>query len=143
MFVTDFESMFQRQKDNQQTLIDIGTYNAYKSSDIIDIPQDDVGLCSYHVQQLMSEIGELLEADKRWKNFRNKQFDKLAKKEEIADCFIVLMNIAMFSGIDGEEMQRAIRTQPDTHNYRSHFRTVSHLYPLWNARCSVHVPQIK
>lgn len=108
MFVTDFESMFQRQKDNQQMLIDIGTYNAYKSSDIIDIPQDDVGLCSYHVQQLMSEIGELLEADKRWKNFRNKQFDKLAKKEEIADCFIVLMNIAMFSGIDGEEMQRAI-----------------------------------
>ena len=63
---------------------------------------------SYHVQQLMSEIGEVLDADKRWKNFRNQKYDENAKLEEIADCFIVLMNIAMFSGFDGNRLYDAI-----------------------------------
>lgn len=63
---------------------------------------------SYHIQQLMSEIGEVLDADKRWKNFRNQKYDKDAKLEEIADCFIVLMNIAMFSEFSGFELAKAI-----------------------------------
>ena len=63
---------------------------------------------SYHIQQLMSEIGEVLDADKRWKNFRNQKYDENAKLEEIADCFIVMMNIAMFSGFDGSQLIEAI-----------------------------------
>lgn len=80
----------------------------FKSEDTKDIPVDDVKLMSYHIQQLMSEIGEILDADKRWKNFRNQKYDKNAKLGEIVDCFIVLMNIAMFSGFSGQEIAVAI-----------------------------------
>ena len=72
------------------------------------LPSDDPKLCSYHIQQLVSEIGEILDADKRWKNFRNEKYDKEAKADEIADCFIVLMNVAMFSGMSAEELYKAI-----------------------------------
>ena len=72
------------------------------------VPVDDVGLASYHVQQLMSEIGEVLEADKRWKSHRNDKNDKDGKLEELADCFIVLMNMVMFSGFDGNDLEEAI-----------------------------------
>ena len=57
----------------------------------------------------MSEIGEVLDADKRWKSHRNDKYDKNAKLEELADCFVVLMNIAMFSGFDGDDLANAIQ----------------------------------
>ena len=50
----------------------------------------------------------MLESDKRWKNFRNEKYDKAGKLEEIADCFIVLMNVAMFSGFGACELYDAI-----------------------------------
>ncbi len=62
---------------------------------------------------MVSEIGEVLDADKRWKNFRNEKYDKDAKAEELADCFIVLMNVCMFSGLDGEDMEKAILDKLD------------------------------
>lgn len=74
----------------------------------LELPTDDPQIMSYHVQQLISEIGEVLNADKRWKNFRNGKIDKENKLEEIADCFIVLTNIAIFSGISADEMLYAI-----------------------------------
>ncbi len=61
----------------------------------------------------MSEIGEVLNADKRWKNFRNDKYDRKAKVEELADCFIVLMNVAMFSGVDAVELGDAIDEKLD------------------------------
>ena len=73
-----------------------------------DLPEDNVQGFSYHIQQLMSEIGEVLSADKRWKNYRNGKIDTENKKEEIADCFIVLMNIAIFSGMTPEEFEESI-----------------------------------
>lgn len=95
----------------QNELIRKGSYDRYKSDTTKSVPTDDVNLASYHVQQLMSEIGEVLEADKRWKSHRNDRYDKSAKLEEIADCFIVLMNIAMFSGFDGNELTDAIENK--------------------------------
>ena len=86
-----------------------GMYDIFKSESTHSIPVDDVKLMSYHIQQLMSEIGEVLDADKRWKNFRNQKYDKNAKLEEIADCFIVMMNIVMFSGFDGAQLTEAIK----------------------------------
>lgn len=103
-----FCDLFDLQKENQQKMLASGMYREFKSPGTKDVPVDDIRLMSYHVQQLMSEIGEVLEADKRWKNFRNRKYDKDAKLEEIADCFIVLMNIAMFSGFDGNELSDAI-----------------------------------
>ena len=101
-------ALFRQQMDNQGQMLDDGMYDAFKSCGTKDVPVDDVKLMSYHIQQLMSEIGEILDADKRWKNFRNQKYDKDAKLEEIADCFIVMMNIAMFSGFDGGEVTQAI-----------------------------------
>ena len=80
----------------------------YANEDSFMVPCDNVPLSSYHIQQLMSEIGEVLDADKRWKNFRNDKYDKEAKVEEIADCFIVLMNVAMFSDISPEMLEESI-----------------------------------
>lgn len=104
-----FCNLFWHQQDNQQKMLVDGKYDAFKSEGTTTVPVDDVKLMSYHIQQLMSEIGEVLDADKRWKNFRNRKYDKDAKLEEIADCFIVMMNIAMFSGFDGSEVVDAIR----------------------------------
>ena len=103
-----FEDLFNIQKANQSKMLQDGMYDAFKSEGTDTIPVDDVKLMSYHIQQLMSEIGEVLDADKRWKNFRNQKYDENAKLEEIADCFIVMMNIAMFSGFDGAQLIEAI-----------------------------------
>lgn len=100
--------LFTQQMDNQSQMLADGMYDVFKSEGTNDVPVDDVKLMSYHIQQLMSEIGEVLDADKRWKNFRNQKYDENAKLEEIADCFIVLMNIAMFSGFSGNDVTEAI-----------------------------------
>lgn len=108
-----FKELFDKQLVNQDKMLHDGKYNDYKLDTTITVPVDDIKLASYHVQQLMSEIGEVLDADKRWKNFRNNKYDRDAKVEELADCFIVLMNIAMFSGVDAEEFVDAINQKLD------------------------------
>ena len=109
--LVSFQNLFNRQKANQIRMLQAGMYDSFKSESTKTIPVDDVKLMSYHVQQLMSEIGEVLSADKRWKNFRNVVYDADGKLEEIADCFIVLMNIAMFSGFDDEQIANAIKNK--------------------------------
>ena len=116
-----FGSTFAKQLRNQQALVDKHTYDDYMSSndyfELIDcdasLPYDSVQLCSYHVQQLVSEIGEVLDADKRWKNFRNEKYDPDAKLDEIADCMIVLMNIAIFSGFNATDVMSAVNAKLD------------------------------
>lgn len=106
---TTLQQLFNTQLVTQDKLIQKGVYDRYKNKLTATVPVDDVGLASYHVQQLMSEIGEVLDADKRWKSHRNDKFDKNAKLEELADCFVVLMNIVMFSGFDGDDLANAIQ----------------------------------
>lgn len=100
--------LFVCQMKNQDKFLRSGIYDRFKDETTMTVPVDDVGLASYHVQQLMSEIGEVLEADKRWKSHRNDKNDKGGKLEELADCFIVLMNMVMFSGFDGNDLEEAI-----------------------------------
>lgn len=88
-----------------------GAYDNFKQDVTKAVPCDDVSLSSYHIQQLISEIGEVLECDKRWKNYRNDKFDKDAKLEELADCFIELLNIAMFSNFSAKELSQAIENK--------------------------------
>lgn len=106
---TTLQQLFNTQLVTQDKLIQKGVYDRYKDKLTATVPVDDVGLASYHVQQLMSEIGEVLDADTRWKSHRNDKFDKDAKLEELADCFVVLMNIVMFSGFDGDDLANAIQ----------------------------------
>ena len=102
------QQLFNTQLVTQDKLIHKGVYDRFKDEHTVTVPVDDVGLASYHVQQLVSEIGEVLGADKRWKSHRNDKYDKEEKLEEIADCFVVLMNVAMFSGFSGEDLASAI-----------------------------------
>lgn len=104
--MADFNLMFDRQVDLQTMMIDRGMYDGINRFE--PVPQDIPQLSSYHIQQLVSEIGEVLEADKRWKNFRNERYDKEAKLDELADCFIVLMNVAMFSGFCASDIYGAV-----------------------------------
>lgn len=104
--------LFSQQAENQRDMLKRGMYDRFVENGynigMIGLPFDAPSLSSYHIQQLVSEIGEVLESDKRWKNFRNDKYDKDAKAEELADCFIVLMNICMFSDLSGEDMEKAI-----------------------------------
>ena len=100
-----FKQIYDMQIENQSLLVN---NNLYDNVEKMSLPTDNVALASYHVQQLISEIGEVLAADKRWKNIRNDKYDRDNKLEEIADCFIVLMNIAIFSGMSAEELENEI-----------------------------------
>lgn len=113
-----FAQLFREQMTNQNCLLISGSYDDFKLNETDMVPVDDIKLASYHIQQLMSEIGEVLDADKRWKNFRNDKYDKDAKLEELADCFIVLMNVAMFSGFNGFQMQEAIEEKMEIFSKR-------------------------
>lgn len=104
---TAFATLFNMQVKNQSLIMSAGLYEGFLNEQK-DLPTDDTKLTSYHVLQLMSEIGELLDSDKRWKNFRNVKFEKDEKLLELADCFIVLMNVTMFSGFSAADIVQAI-----------------------------------
>lgn len=105
--------LYKRQLKIQEKILNKDAYHCFTKREIEHLPFDEPILASYHIQQLMSEIGEVLEADKRWKSFRNEKYDKTNKLEELADCFIVLMNVAIFSGFESKELYDAINKKMD------------------------------
>ena len=110
-----FADMFHKQAENQREMINAGTYDGVADVEYgCELPIDNTRMASYHVQQLVSEIGEVLSSDKRWKNMRNNHNCPENKLEEIADCIIVGMNIAMYSGFTGEQLEEAIFKKIDT-----------------------------
>ena len=74
----------------------------------IALPQDDINWFSYHIQAMVEELGEVMKADKRWKTHRNDRFEFDEKVDEIADVFITAMNIAIFSGVSGDQLVNEI-----------------------------------
>ena len=112
-----FSAIFNSQMHNQMLIFEKGLYEHFEEKPA-SLPMDSVGLSSYHVTQLISEVGEILDADKRWKSFRNTAYDKHAKVEEIADCFLELINIAMFSGLDSEDLVEALVNKINVVNER-------------------------
>lgn len=109
-----FESLYNKQVKFQKNIVKVKPYDF----EVGNLPEDNVKGFSFHIQQLMSEIGEVLSADKRWKNFRNEKYDLENKKEEIADCFIVLMNVAIFSGLTAKDLEAIICNKIDQNNKR-------------------------
>lgn len=86
--------------------------------EVKSIPEDNIEVAKYHMLALMEETGELIKSDKRWKNYRNKHFDKANKLEELSDCFITLFNVAMYSGISAEELELALTKKMDENTKR-------------------------
>lgn len=75
------------------------------------LPHDCPKRFQYHMTALQEEMGEVLKADKRWKTHRNTTHDPEEKMDELADCWISLMNITMWSGIDARDMLNGIETK--------------------------------
>lgn len=95
-----FKEFYESQMAFQELVIE---KYGYANEEITSIPCDNIYATSYHIQAMAEEFGELVKSDKRWKNLRNEHYDKENKLEELSDCFITLMNIAMFSGISADE----------------------------------------
>lgn len=80
-----------------------------------DIPRDDPNEMAHHLLGLVTEIGEVAQADKRWKkNRRNQHFDYAEKLDEVADCFIFLLNVCIYSDISAFHLLNAIDRKIDT-----------------------------
>lgn len=87
------ESLFIYQEEFQKML----GYN--------ECPSDNPELMKHHILGLVGEIGEVLQADQRWKdNGRNLHYDKEEKLMEISDCLIYLINICMYSNISASDL---------------------------------------
>lgn len=82
------------------------------------IPHDDPERFIYHITAMQEEIGEVLKADKRWKTHRNANYDPAEKLDEIADCYITLMNISMWSGFDADTVLEVINKKIAVNNIR-------------------------
>lgn len=55
---------------------------------------------------MTEEVGELAKTDKRWRKERTTPSGD--KMDEIADVFIVAMNLAMYSGYEYSDIEKAI-----------------------------------
>ena len=73
-----------------------------------NLPADDPNMMKQHMLGLVGEIGEVLQADQRWKdNGRNEHYNKEEKLMEIADCLIYLVNVCLYSNIFADELYNA------------------------------------
>ena len=72
------------------------------------LPQDNLQGFQYHITAMIEELGELLQADKRWKTHRNVKFDNDEKLTEYADVFITALKIAIHSGFTSDEVFDAV-----------------------------------
>lgn len=77
----------------------------------LELPLDSTSWFQYHMTAMIEELGEVLKADKRWKTHRNTRYVPDEKMDEIADCFITLINIAMYSGFDCQQIVQAIENK--------------------------------
>lgn len=71
-------------------------------------PKDDPRRFQYHMSAMVEELGEVLKADKRWKNYRNTVFVEAEKLDELSDVFITAMNLVIWSGFTKEQLLEAI-----------------------------------
>lgn len=78
---------------------------------IPNLPYDIPTWYSYHMLAMMEELGEILKADKRWKTHRNERYVPAEKLDEIADVFITLMNICIFSNVDSATLVQAVENK--------------------------------
>ena len=98
-FTSSIEDIFYKQREFQRMLGN-------------DVPTDDPNMLAHHLLGLVTEIGEVAQADKRWKrNKRNDHFDYNEKLKEIADCFIFLINVCLYSNISFYQLLTATESK--------------------------------
>lgn len=93
---------------NLQELFDKQIEFQKKVTKLQELPVDSPQWYSYHMLAMLEELGEVLKADKRWKTHRNHRFVPDEKLEEVADIFITIMNICIFSDIEHDKLVQAV-----------------------------------
>jgi NTP pyrophosphatase (non-canonical NTP hydrolase) len=83
-----------------------------------DLPADNLQEFVKSIELMQEEIGEVLREDKRWKAFRNKTYDMGRKLDEMADMFIVMMNIMIYSGVTMDQMLDVVSKKIDENTNR-------------------------
>lgn len=70
------------------------------------LPSERPDYIDFFALGLFSEIGELLQADKRWKKWKNgdKSYKPADTKKELADIWLFLINLTLCYGIDAREI---------------------------------------
>lgn len=102
-----FEEMFNAQINLQSSITGIKT------------PVDDIKQFHYSMTALMCEMGEVLQADKRWKNNgRNSYYNKEKKLEELIDCFAFLINACLYSGFNVDDIYREFMIKNEVNRNR-------------------------
>lgn len=72
-----------------------------------ETPVDSVEDFKYSILALIGELGEVLDADRRWKNIRKGAYSREAKLDELVDCMAFLLNAILYSGYSAEEFEKA------------------------------------
>lgn len=86
-----------------------------------DLPEQ----MSESILGLLCEAGEVLQADQRWKtNGRSTYYNRVEKVEELADCFIFLVNACIYSDVSSFEIMNAISDKilKNTERYKNQCR---------------------
>lgn len=80
------------------------------------LPTDSIEDFKYSILALISELGEVLDADRRWKNVRKKPLEEPDKKlDELCDCMAFLINAILYSGFSSKQFIVAFLTK----NYKN------------------------
>ena len=90
--VVSFKQMFLLQKEFQKLLTGK------------KLPIDSLEDYQYSMLHMMCEMGEVLKADSRWKNNKGREYNKKEKLTEIVDLLHFVINLALFSGFDWDEV---------------------------------------
>lgn len=85
------------------------------------LPTDSVEDFKYSILALIGELGEVLDADRRWKNIRKGAYDREAKLDELVDCMAFLLNAILYSGYTPEEFEKEFKRK-NAKNFIRYFK---------------------
>lgn len=85
------------------------------------LPTDSVEDFKYSILALIGELGEVLDADRRWKNVRKGTYNREAKLDELVDCMAFLLNAILYSGYTPEEFVREFKRK-NAKNFIRYFK---------------------
>ena len=85
------------------------------------LPTDSVEDFKYSILALIGELGEVLDADRRWKNIRKGTYNREAKLDELVDCMAFLLNAILYSGYTPEEFEKEFKKK-NAKNFVRYFK---------------------
>ena len=102
------QEMFDKQKVLQERFYNIKT------------PTDNPVKMSDMVKTIVAEIGEILECDQRWKEWRKNppEVDMVNKRMEVADLWHFVINLTLFSNMDANDVYEEFIKKNKTNHMR-------------------------